>query len=267
MTETIESVKKELKERVSSPFYGKLILSWVLWNWEIPYVTFFVKEDNLVEKNKLEFIAEYLKISSFFDFVDIFFTPLIIAIILIWGFPYITHEAFKVNERFRKMKALKIKKTNEEISKSKDKQLTSLNKTILDLNESNKFDRSQVVELRKLVNYLSTERKSLYKENYSMGISEFKNQFLLLRKEENKIDKISLLVNQFNKSSLGDKFFDKMERRSREFLVENQIIKNRRNIYFLTPYGIFISKHLLFKKFISDLDSLKDDYDLGILDY
>ncbi|MCP4460990.1 MAG: hypothetical protein GY816_23665 [Cytophagales bacterium] len=45
--ETRKSINSALYERVSSPLYGTLIISWLVWNWEIVYLTFFVNESRI----------------------------------------------------------------------------------------------------------------------------------------------------------------------------------------------------------------------------
>lgn len=55
MNEFLKSIRAVLYDRVASPFYGTLIISWLLWNWKIPYVTFFVSE-SLLKMTKIEYI-------------------------------------------------------------------------------------------------------------------------------------------------------------------------------------------------------------------
>ena len=59
----IANLKKSLSailyERTSSPFYGTLIVSWLVWNWKIIYLTFFISEDK-IELDKISYISENL---------------------------------------------------------------------------------------------------------------------------------------------------------------------------------------------------------------
>lgn len=55
----IESARNSIKERFRNPFYGAFLISWLLWNWQIPYITFFVSQDN-IDPNRLGFIQEKL---------------------------------------------------------------------------------------------------------------------------------------------------------------------------------------------------------------
>ena len=50
-----KSINSILYERVSSPLFGTFVISWLIWNWKITYLTLFVSESNL-DKNKLEYI-------------------------------------------------------------------------------------------------------------------------------------------------------------------------------------------------------------------
>jgi len=55
----LDDIKKSLNEiiyeRTTSPLYGTLIISWLIWNWRIVYLTFFISEKKIT-KNKIDFI-------------------------------------------------------------------------------------------------------------------------------------------------------------------------------------------------------------------
>lgn len=55
MIDIRKSIDSIINERLSSPFYGTLILSWLIWDWRIIYLTFFVSESK-IESNKIDFI-------------------------------------------------------------------------------------------------------------------------------------------------------------------------------------------------------------------
>ena len=50
-----KSVNSILKERLTSPLFGTLIITWLVSNWEIVYVTLFVSEKYLKE-NRIDYI-------------------------------------------------------------------------------------------------------------------------------------------------------------------------------------------------------------------
>ncbi|WP_343788801.1 hypothetical protein [Wandonia haliotis] len=84
---TIEST---IKERMKSPFYGTFIISWIICNWKIFVVLFFVSSKDL-ESNKLDFISNKL-ISPLYGFTY----PLGATILLILIIPWINEVAFKI---------------------------------------------------------------------------------------------------------------------------------------------------------------------------
>jgi len=105
MSDLTTSVKEIFNERISSPFYGSLIVSWLLWNWKIPYVTFFVDQSRLGDAtNKIDYIFKHC--DSFWLLVV---GPLLSTGAIIFLLPYVTNYAFKVTAKFdRKRKDVQI---------------------------------------------------------------------------------------------------------------------------------------------------------------
>ena len=98
----IDDIKKSfnsiLYERTTSPFYGTLILSWLIWNWRIIYLTFFISEGK-IEENKIDFI-----ITNFSDIHHLITYPLISTTLLILIFPFVSNGAYWLSLRFNKWK-------------------------------------------------------------------------------------------------------------------------------------------------------------------
>tara|TARA_R110001583_G_scaffold35585_3_gene118221 strand:+ start:7674 stop:8507 length:834 start_codon:yes stop_codon:yes gene_type:complete len=259
MTETIDSIKKEAKERLSNPFYGKFILAWLICNWKIPYVTFFVDENKL-KSNRLEIVSSLLKCENFNDFLRVYLLPIIITIILIWGLPYITDFAFKASEKFRKKKALTKKKTDEDISNSKDEQIANLEKSIEKNQRWIDEERFQKNELRLFLKYLSEDRKDFYDEHYEKIPDEFKKSYLKLIKKERVIDKINFTLDKYNKSNYGNSFFEDLDDSDKNFLIDNYILRKVKNKYELNDFGKAISKHRLIEKYGGSIEMIDLDY-------
>jgi hypothetical protein len=96
MSDLTKSLKEIFDERISSPFYGSLIISWLLWNWKIPYVTFFVDQERLGDStNKIDYIYKHCNNSFFLIFGPLISTALIILLI-----PFITNGAYWITEKF-----------------------------------------------------------------------------------------------------------------------------------------------------------------------
>jgi hypothetical protein len=94
----IDEIKKSINsifsDRISSPFYGTLIVSWLIWNWKIVYLTFFIDQDQIAG-NKIEFIqTHYSDIHVLVTF------PILSTIVLLTVLPFITNGAFWLDTVF-----------------------------------------------------------------------------------------------------------------------------------------------------------------------
>jgi hypothetical protein len=83
LDELKESAKTTIKERLTNPFYGALAISWILWNWQIVYVSFFVSE-KMLGITKLNYILNNCNSTS-----RNFILPLISALTITIPMPYI----------------------------------------------------------------------------------------------------------------------------------------------------------------------------------
>ena len=122
-----------LNERLTSPFYGTLIISWLIWNWRIIYLTIFVSEKNIKE-DKISYIME-----NFSDIEHILIYPLISTVLLILIIPFITNGAYWVSLLFNQWKTNK----RNEVQK---KELLTLEQSI-SLREQIKFQEKRFEDL------------------------------------------------------------------------------------------------------------------------
>ncbi|MCX6246177.1 MAG: hypothetical protein NTW10_00450 [Bacteroidetes bacterium] len=104
MKDIIKSIRAILDERISSPFYGTLIVSWLLWNWKIPYVTFFVDAAKL-SSNKIDYI-----INNCSEIHHLVTFPLISTLIILTLLPFVTNGAYWITLYFD---TWRIKKKND----------------------------------------------------------------------------------------------------------------------------------------------------------
>jgi hypothetical protein len=86
--ETKKSIQSILSQRVSSPFYGTLIISWLIWNWKIIYLTLFISEKKITE-SKIDFI-----VTNYSETTYLLWFPLLSTIILLTIVPFITNGAY-----------------------------------------------------------------------------------------------------------------------------------------------------------------------------
>ncbi len=117
MTEIRKSINSVLYERLASPFYGTLILSWLIWNWKIVYITFFISE-NKIEGTKIDYI-----VTNYSDINYLITFPLISTLLLLTLIPFIGNGAYWLSLKFNKWKSDK----KNEVEK---KQLLTLEQSI-----------------------------------------------------------------------------------------------------------------------------------------
>lgn len=109
MSDLVKSIKSIFEERISSPFYGTLIISWLLWNWKIPYVTFFVDTSKLSD-NKIEYILKNCN-----NVNELVTFPILSTIVILTVLPFVTNCAYWITllfDSWRKRKKMKLKISN-----------------------------------------------------------------------------------------------------------------------------------------------------------
>lgn len=98
MEEIKKSISAILYERTTSPLFGTLIFSWLLWNWKIPYLSFFVSENKL-QLNKVDYI-----ITNYNDIHYLITYPLISTFILLTIIPFLSNGAYWLSINFENWK-------------------------------------------------------------------------------------------------------------------------------------------------------------------
>lgn len=112
-----KSINAILFERVTSPFFGTLLISWIVWNWKIIYLTFFISESK-IDGNKIDYIIE-----NYSDIHLLITFPLISTLVLITLIPFVSNGAYWLYLKFNRWK---IDKKNE----VEKKQLLSFEKSL-----------------------------------------------------------------------------------------------------------------------------------------
>ncbi|OFX42215.1 MAG: hypothetical protein A2046_03875 [Bacteroidetes bacterium GWA2_30_7] len=98
MNDIKKSLNSILYERTTSPFFGTLILSWILWNWKIIYLTIFISEEKIAS-NKIDYI-----INNFSETHHLITYPLLSTLILLTIIPFFSNGAFWLSLKFNKWK-------------------------------------------------------------------------------------------------------------------------------------------------------------------
>lgn len=84
------SFKDVLKERFSSPFYGTLILVWLVWNWKIVYLTIFVPGSAVEPLTKIEYIQEH-----YYNVCNLYVLPIVFTLAILLLFPYVINAVYR----------------------------------------------------------------------------------------------------------------------------------------------------------------------------
>jgi hypothetical protein len=92
-----KSVESVFTERISSPFYGTFILSWVIWNWQPIYLTVFVDQRLIAPKTKLEYIVQ-----NYANWWHLLILPLVSTAFLIGIVPWAVNKALKIHLNYEK---------------------------------------------------------------------------------------------------------------------------------------------------------------------
>ncbi len=200
--ELSKDIKAALYERMSSPLYSSFIISWLLCNWQIPYVTIFVSKEyfpltiNSTEvKDKIEYIQQYILNDCYC--IKLFFIPLVSTILFITVFPFLTNGAFWLSEWFKKWR--------------KEQRLKFLGETPIPGTEFIKIKadyEQQVANLSVLVNEknrIEEEKNKLMNSNYQIEKESRRKD------EENKKANDEILLNGKTIDDLRSKLDDVVE--------------------------------------------------------
>ncbi len=89
LSEIRKSIAAILYERTTSPLFGTLIISWLVINWKIVYLTFLIEEATIWPLSKIDFILK-----NYSDPVNVFYLPLGSCFALIVIIPLLSNGAY-----------------------------------------------------------------------------------------------------------------------------------------------------------------------------
>lgn len=217
--ETKKSVESILSQRLTSPFYGTLIISWLIWNWKIIYLTIFISDDKITG-NKIDYI-----IANCNDTWHLVYYPLFSTAAILLLLPFVTNGAYWLDLIFNKWR---VNKKNF----VEGKQLLSIEQS-LDIREQivkmeNRFEtlvsdkNAEIAQLKAIINETPS---SFADETEDEGFFDSEIELLLKKIKTN--DKLldgfriidSYIINRY--SGLGEK----IKQDVLAFYISNELIE------------------------------------------
>ena len=238
-SEIKKSINSILFERVTSPLYGTLIISWLIWNWKIIYLTLFVDSEE-IEGTRIDFI-----LNNYSEKNHLLTYPLISTLLLITIFPFISNGAYWVNLKFKKWKI-------DQKNSIEEKQLLTLEQSISIRKELKEKEN----DFQEMISKKDLEITILKKELETQNVSE-KTQ--IKSPIENEID--SLDYSNFKQNDYVFKHFYKIAHQIRksykipanipedvlEYYLINNIIDISSGNYYLNSKG-----NKFYKKYVNE---------------
>ncbi len=122
LNEIQKSAAKSLFEKINSPFWGAFVLSWLVWNWQIWYITIFINDNLLFEKEgvlKIELLNHLFSGEFWWAWMMVF--PFLSALFLSLIFPRLTNWIYKKDLDFQKEKIRARQKMEKELTENEVK--------------------------------------------------------------------------------------------------------------------------------------------------
>lgn len=196
MEEIKKSISAILYERTTSPLFGTFIFSWLLWNWKIPYLSFFVSENKL-QLNKVDYI-----VTNYNDIHYLLTFPLVSTLILLTIIPFLSNGAYWLSINFENWK-LKHKNLIE------SKQLLTV---------------EQSIELREQI-LKQEERFSKLVQDKNLEIETLKKQIDSVKT----LGKVEIIADSSNMEL--EKLAERIMSNSEELITFNNITRSIQNNY------------------------------------
>lgn len=96
LDEIKKSFNSVFKERVTSPLYGAFLVSWVIWNWKILYLTIFISREEIKSLTKIEYI-----LNNYVNWFNLLLFPSISTAFLIILIPWVGNQAYFKSLKFK----------------------------------------------------------------------------------------------------------------------------------------------------------------------
>jgi len=238
-SELKNSINQILNERITSPFFGTLIVSWLIINWKIVYLTLFVSESELSD-NKINYI-----IDNFSKIETLVYYPILSTIILITVIPLISNGSYWINLTYKQWRIDKKHKIEK-------KQLLTIEQSLFirqelkdkELNfEKLITDKEQEIELLK-IQIKDLQNKTRAKDNQLKSLdfdSSKDKEYVLFKKTNQPFSHFENIAKEIKKS---EQFPKGTPENIKEYYLINHIVEkeidefeNNKPYYLLTTRG------------------------------
>ena len=260
-----KSIGTILYERLTSPWWGTLLVTWSIINWKIIYLTIFVSS-NEIEGNKIDFI-----IANYIDPWHLYGWPLIITVSLVGLFPFLEYYIYwlhlwfkerKYNKKIQveKKQVLTIEKSAELRQEMAD--LTSKYSRIVDDKDNElKIRDTLIVELQKRVSELEEDET----KKSPMSVATATDELPTFEKQKEYFDELAQLMKLPKISTSMRSILDVVQKTGsipdsvdyeikQYYLLNDIILEDYDGQLFLTDKGKYFYKKLLEQQFSKNQD-------------
>lgn len=239
ISEFRRSIESILQHRVTSPLYGTLIVTWLIWNWKIWYLTLFI-DSTTIDTNKINFI-----VNNYNDINLLVFYPIVSTVIVLTLIPFVSNGAFWLDTKFTTWRI-------NEKNRIEGKQLLSLEQSIQLRNElssqEERFDKvlakknEEIEILKKQVEEFVKQNKETETKTETVKRSKIKgvpnNQEIgaeystrdFSRLESNK-DAYDMFDNVVKHIKEKKQFPETIPPKVKDFFIVNEIVNEIRSDY------------------------------------
>lgn len=190
----IESFIENIKQKTTNPFFGTLILVWLVRNWELVY-TLFNFDNDCTLSDKKQFINDYYKTKNFWE--ELYLNILIAMGLMILAYflivitrvfvNWIDHKIVpELNLKF----VSKLVVSNTRFEESEKQRIDNYNALIIERENLNKLEVKNN-ELKSTINQLDIDLASITLGNNSLKKekNEINNSYLEIIEEKNDLEK------------------------------------------------------------------------------
>lgn len=186
-----KSISAILYERTTSPLFGTFIISWLVFNWKIVYLTLFISEDK-IEVNKIDYIT-----TNYNNEWNLIWYPLISTFLLITIIPIFSNGAYWLTIIYNKWKIEK-KKEIELSQQLTLEQSIALRKQVSD--QESQFERIlsgkdlEIKQFREIIEFNKSKK----------GNTEYEMLAQKIKDDEVKLNSYKDIITRIQNSSYTD---------------------------------------------------------------